>query len=56
MVGRKGKEKKCVECGKIITGFKDYCAPCHEEILLRIKITRRERKYKKRIKSNGDTK
>jgi uncharacterized OB-fold protein len=51
MVGRRTKEKKCVECGKKISGFKDYCAPCHESILEKIKISRRERKYKRNISS-----
>jgi len=47
MVGRRGKVKKCVECGKTISGFKDYCTPCHERILEKIKISRKGRKYKK---------
>lgn len=51
MVGRRSKEKKCVECGKKISGFKDYCAPCHESILEKIKTSRRERKFKKNVSS-----
>lgn len=51
MVGRRSKEKKCVECGKKISGFKDYCAPCHERILEKIKNSRRERKFKRDVSS-----
>ncbi len=47
MVGRRAKEKKCVECGKKISGFKDYCAPCHEGMLEKIKTLRRERRYRR---------
>lgn len=47
MAGRRVKYKKCVECGKKISGFKDYCAPCHEGLLEKIKNSRRGRKFKK---------
>jgi uncharacterized OB-fold protein len=41
MVGRRNKDKKCVECGKKISGFKDYCPPCHAKILEKIRNKKR---------------
>jgi len=44
MVRRKKEEKRCVVCGKRITGSKDYCPECHEKILQKMKNSRKERK------------
>ncbi len=41
MVGRRRETKNCVECGKAITGYKDYCTPCHEMILEKIKNSKK---------------
>jgi len=41
MAGRRKKEKRCVECGKRITGFKDYCTPCHKKIVERMRKPKR---------------
>lgn len=44
MVGRRKEEKNCVECGKRISGFKDYCTSCHAKILEKIKNSKKGRK------------
>jgi predicted amidophosphoribosyltransferase len=45
MVGKRRVEKKCVECGKKISGFKDYCTACHEKLLQKIRKSRKNRKF-----------
>ena len=43
MAGRRKTLKHCVECGKKITGMKDYCGPCHVKILEKIKKAKKSK-------------
>ncbi len=44
MAGRRKETKNCVECGKAIGGYKDYCAPCHEKILEKIRSSKKTKR------------
>ncbi len=53
MVGRRKETKNCVECGKAIGGYKDYCAPCHERILEKIKNLKKIKRNRNKLPSSG---
>ena len=53
MVGRRKETKNCVECGKAIGGYKDYCAPCHEMVLERIKNLKKIKRNRNKFPSSG---
>jgi predicted nucleic acid-binding Zn ribbon protein len=43
MAGWREPKKQCFKCGEEIRGAKDYCEPCHEKVLKKLKKRRRRK-------------